>query len=162
MLQTKSIHWSFLIIIKIYYIITKCKLFNYFNFIKSTLLLNLGCLGHASNSCSVFTGVWRNAFHSKEIWPGMSNTLCTVKFTWIKSKKALTYKEATFFLPPCVTYIIVPIMCVYRVAKFGVIFTTFYFYFSTKQSFTPYVSFDKSTVLPLMFFYHFHNFLFLF
>ena len=132
----------------------------------------------ASNS-SVFTGVWRNAFHSKEIWPGMSNTLCTVKFTWIKSKKALTYKEATFFLPPCVTYIIVPIMCVYRVAKFGVIFTTFYFYFSTKQawqkndSFTPYVSFDKSTVLPLMFFFHddsvtpyvfynFHNFLFLF
>ena len=133
----------------------------------------------ASNSCSVFTGVWRNAFHSKEIWPGMSNTLCTVKFTWIKSKKALTYKEGTFFLPPCVTYIIVHIMFVDRVAKFGVIFTTFYFYFSTKQacqkndSFTPYVSFDKSTVLPLMFFfhddsvtpyvfYHFHNFLFLF
>ena len=124
-------------------------------------------------------GCLADAFHSKEIWPGMSNTLCTVKFTWIKSKKALTYKEATFFLPPCVTYIIVPIMCVYRVAKFGVIFTTFYFYFSTKQacqkndSFTPYVSFDKSTVLPLMFFfhddsvtpyvfYHFHNFLFLF
>jgi hypothetical protein len=50
-------------------------------------------------------------------------------------------------------------MFVYRVAKFGVIFTTFYFYFSTKQawqkndSFTPYVSFDKSTVLPLMFFF---------
>ena len=36
--------------LKIYYIITKCKLFNYFNFIKSTLFLNLGCLGHVEEN----------------------------------------------------------------------------------------------------------------